>query len=62
VLETCIFIMGGMLLVFPELIATMLRPFGIALPFPHVLAFALAAVAVLMQWLRPAPVEQSSRS
>jgi TRAP-type uncharacterized transport system fused permease subunit len=62
ILESAMFAIGGMLLVFPELIATILRPFGIPLPYPHAVAFLLAAVAVLMQWMRPAPAEQSSGS
>ena len=60
--ETVVFTVAGMLLVFPELIATILRPFGINLVYPHLFALVLAAGAVLMQWMRPAPAEQGSRS
>ncbi|MBX9589405.1 MAG: TRAP transporter fused permease subunit [Hyphomonadaceae bacterium] len=61
-IETVLFTIAGMLLVFPELIATLLRPVGIALAYPHVLAFALAGVAVLVQWVRPGPAQEASRS
>ena len=60
--ETVTFAVAGMLLVFPELIAIVLRPVGINLGYPHLVALALAAAAVLMQWMRPAPAEQGSRS
>ena len=49
-----------MLLVFPELIAIILRPVGVNLVYPHLVALALAAAAVLMQWMRPAPAEVRS--
>jgi TRAP-type uncharacterized transport system fused permease subunit len=60
--ETVTFAVAGMLLVFPELIAIILRLFGVNLAYPHLVALALAAAAVLMQWMRPAPAEQGSRS
>ena len=62
VLETVLFILGGMLLVFPELIGTVLKLAGIKLVYPHVIALALALLAMLMQWMRPAPAQQISRS
>ena len=58
--ETVTFAVAGMLLVFPELIAIILRPVGINLVYPHLVALALAAAAVLMQWMRPAPAEVRS--
>jgi TRAP transporter 4TM/12TM fusion protein len=51
-LETVLFVVGGMLLVFPELIGTVLRPTGVAVPYPHIVGLALAATAVMMQWMR----------
>jgi hypothetical protein len=51
-----------MLLVFPELIGTILGLARVKLVYPHIIALALAAVAVLMQWMRPAPARQGSRS
>ena len=62
VAETVLYSVAGMLLVFPELIATILRPFGVPLPYPHVLALALAGLATLMQWMRPVPAQQSTGS
>ena len=62
VAETVLYTIAGMLLVFPELIATILRPIGIPLPYPHLLALALAGLATLMQWMRPVPAQQSTGS
>jgi TRAP-type uncharacterized transport system fused permease subunit len=61
VVETVLFTLGGMLLVFPELIAAILNLVGIKLILPHLFAFALAGIAVLMQWMRPAAAEQVTR-
>ena len=51
VLETSLFLAAGILLVFPELIAAIIGLAGVRLPYPHALAFVLAAIAVLMQWM-----------
>jgi membrane protein implicated in regulation of membrane protease activity len=51
VLETSLFLAAGILLVFPELIAAIIGLVGVRLPYPHALAFVLAAIAVLMQWM-----------
>ena len=55
--------LGGMLLVFPELIGAILglaarqaRPIRISSPW------RLRSLATLMQWMRPAPVQHGSRS
>ena len=45
-----------MWLVFPELIASILNLGHIPLGHPHVIAFVLAAFAVLMQWMWPKAV------
>jgi TRAP-type uncharacterized transport system fused permease subunit len=52
VLETTLFFAAGILLVFPELIATIIGLAGLKLSYPHAMAFVLAAIAVLMQWMR----------
>jgi TRAP transporter 4TM/12TM fusion protein len=52
-IETALFVLAGMLLVFPELIAAILNLGHIPLGHPHVIAIALAAFAVLMQWMWP---------
>ena len=62
VLETVLFTLGGMLLVFPELIGAIMGLARVKLVYPHIIALALAALATLMQWMRPAPVQHSSRS
>jgi TRAP transporter 4TM/12TM fusion protein len=59
--ETTLFTLGGLLLVFPELLATIVRLFGVDLPFPHMLALVLAIVGVLLQWVRASPAERTSR-
>ena len=51
VLETSLFLAAGILLVFPELIAAIIGLAGLRLPYPHAMAFVLAAIAVLMQWM-----------
>ena len=61
ILETVMFTLGGMLLVFPELIETILRPTGLSLPRPHLVALALAVVATLMQRMRATPAPQITR-
>jgi len=38
-------------LVFPELIAAILGLLGLPLAYPHAIAFVLAAIGVLMQWM-----------
>jgi TRAP transporter 4TM/12TM fusion protein len=58
VAETVLFVIAGMLLVFPELIGTILRPTGLSVPYPHVAGLGLAAIAVLMQWMRPGSERQ----
>jgi TRAP transporter 4TM/12TM fusion protein len=56
VLETALFTIGGLLLVFPELIAGILKLAGVGLIYPHALAFGFAALAAGSQWMRrPAP-------
>jgi TRAP transporter 4TM/12TM fusion protein len=52
-LETVLFVAAGVLLVFPELIATVLGLVRLELSYPHAIAFVLAAIAVLMQWMWP---------
>jgi hypothetical protein len=51
-----------MLLVFPELIAANFGLFCVTLVYPHFLAFALGAIATLLQWMRPAGPDIGSRS
>ena len=46
-LETIFFTLGGMLLVFPELIGAILGLARINLAYPHIIALALAALAML---------------
>jgi TRAP transporter 4TM/12TM fusion protein len=59
-LETILFTVAGMLLVFPELIGTIIGTAGIKLTHPYMLAFALAALAGVMQWMRPGQARQAS--
>ena len=61
ILETVMFTLGGMLLVFPELIETILRPIRLSLPQPHLVALALAVIATLMQRMRATPAPQITR-
>jgi len=61
-LETILFTLGGMLLVFPELIGAILGLARVKLAYPHIIALALAVLATLMQWMRPATAPQGSRS
>ena len=61
ILETILFTLGGMLLVFPELIETILRPIRLSLPQPHLVALALAVVATLMQRMRTSAAPQITR-
>src|SRR5258708_33573455 len=44
-LETSLFSLGGLLLVFPELIAAILGLAQVKLSYPHIIAFVLAATA-----------------
>jgi TRAP transporter 4TM/12TM fusion protein len=60
VVETGLFTLSGMLLVFPELIEAILGLVGLPLPQPHILAFAVAALATVMQKMRPVPVLQGT--
>ncbi len=60
--ETLLFIVGGMLLVFPELVAGILRLAGLPLAYPHIIGFGLAVVAILMQWMRREPELQAGSS
>jgi TRAP transporter 4TM/12TM fusion protein len=62
ILETVLFSLSGMLLVFPELIEAILGLVRIPLPQPHLTAFALAAAATLMQRMRPAPATGTASS
>jgi TRAP transporter 4TM/12TM fusion protein len=62
VLETVLFTLGGMLLVFPELIGAIIGLARVKLVYPHIIALALAALATLIQWMRPGPVQHNSRS
>src|SRR5262245_25894 len=57
VVETGLFVAAGLLLVFPELIATILGLLRLELRYPHAIAFGLAAIAVLMQWMWPERVQ-----
>ena len=52
VLETVLFTFSGLLLVFPELIETILGAIRLSLPHPHVVAMLLAVGTVLMQRMR----------
>jgi TRAP transporter 4TM/12TM fusion protein len=61
-LETILFTLGGMLLVFPELIGAILGLARVKLAYPHIIALALAVLATLMQWMWPATAPQGSRS
>jgi len=49
-IETAIFTVAGMLLVFPELIGAILGLARIPLMQPHLVGLALAAIAITMQW------------
>jgi TRAP transporter 4TM/12TM fusion protein len=60
VVETALFTIAGMLLVFPELIAGVLGLVGVKLIYPHLIAVVLAALGASMQWMWPAAAEQSS--
>ncbi|MGE0850335.1 MAG: TRAP transporter permease [Hyphomicrobiaceae bacterium] len=60
--ETLLFVVGGMLLVFPELVAGILRLVGLPLAYPHIIGFGLAVVAILMQWMRREPELQAGSS
>jgi hypothetical protein len=44
---------AGILLVFPEPIAASVGLLRLEFRYPHAVAFVLAAVAVLMQWMWP---------
>jgi TRAP transporter 4TM/12TM fusion protein len=56
-LETGLFVAAGLLLVFPELIATILGLLRLELRYPHAIAFVLAGIALLMQWMWPERVQ-----
>ena len=62
ILETALFTLSGLLLVFPELISAILGLGHIGLGHPYMIAFALAGIATLMQWMRPGPAQQGSTS
>jgi hypothetical protein len=57
VLETALFFAPGILLVFPERIAAILGLAGLPLAYPHAIAFVLAAIGVLMQWMWSEPAQ-----
>jgi TRAP transporter 4TM/12TM fusion protein len=61
-LETLLFTLSGLLLVFPELIEAILGLIRLPLPQPHLTAFALAAAATVMQRMRPAPAPGTASS
>ena len=61
-LETVMLTVGGMLLVFPELIGAILGLAKVGLAYPHLIGLALAVLVLLMQWMWRAPMEQGSRS
>jgi hypothetical protein len=48
--------------VFTELIGAILWAGRLGLGHPHVVGFALAALAVLMQWMRREPERQAGSS
>jgi len=52
VLETVLFTLSGLLLVFPELIETVLGAIRLSLPHPHVVAMLVAVGVMLMQRMR----------
>jgi len=52
VLETVLFTLSGLLLVFPELIETVLGAIRLSLPHPHVVAMLVAVGVTLMQRMR----------
>jgi hypothetical protein len=51
--KTALFVAAGILPVFPELIAAIVGLLRLEFRNPHAVAFVLAAVAVLMQWMWP---------
>ena len=61
-LETVMLTVGGMLLVFPELIGAILGLAKVGLAYPHLIGLALAVIVLLMQWMWRQPVQQGSRS
>ena len=61
-LETVMLTVGGMLLVFPELIGAILGLAKMRLAYPHLIGLTLAVLVLLMQWMWRAPMEQGSRS
>jgi hypothetical protein len=48
---------AGILLVFPELIAAIVGLAGLPFAYPHAIAFVLAAIGVLMQWMWSEPAK-----
>jgi hypothetical protein len=55
--KSALFFAPGILLVFPELIAAILGLAGLPLAYPHAIAFVLAAIGVLMQWMWSEPAQ-----
>jgi zinc transporter ZupT len=51
--KTALFVAAGILLVFWEPIAAIVGLLRLEFRYPHAVAFVLAAVAVLMQWMWP---------
>jgi hypothetical protein len=51
--KTALFVAAGILLVFREPIAAIVGLLRHEFRYPHAVAFVLAAVAVLMQWMWP---------
>lgn len=60
-LETTLFTLAGMLLVFPSLVDAITMLAKVHVWHPFVIAIMLAALAVAMQWMRPAPERTTSR-
>jgi TRAP transporter 4TM/12TM fusion protein len=56
-LETALFFAAGILLVFPELIAAGLGLLSLPLAYPHAIAFVLAGIGALMQWMWSEPAQ-----
>ncbi|RTL66075.1 MAG: TRAP transporter fused permease subunit [Hyphomicrobiales bacterium] len=60
ILETVLFVLAGMLLVFPSLVDAITMIAKVHLWHPLLIAIILAVVAIGMQWMRPAPETKTS--
>lgn len=60
ILETLLFVLAGMLLVFPSLVDAITMIAQVHLWHPLLIAIILAVVAIGMQWMRPAPETKTS--